>query len=153
MQKWRTQPQQFCKIDFTVFSIALVIIAAISTVGIVAQPYPFHFGGAVSLPHTRSYQLLLYPIAANVTTISISSRGRIYIGNDPISASALTTKIQTNLSQGAIQRIYIFSDAHVKYSYVKTVIDAIHDARVEHITFLVSRTNSSSLDVLTPSNN
>jgi biopolymer transport protein ExbD len=72
--------------------------------------------------------------------VQINHPGRIYLANEPLTLDQLTVEIRAHMSQrgeSLQKKVYIRADSAAKYEAVKGVLDAIRDAGVEHVGFIV----------------
>ncbi len=69
--------------------------------------------------------------------LSVTRDGLLYFGNYRVLAEDPPGKIHESVSNGSEKRVYMAVDARAKYGDVKCTLDAVRDAKIENVSFVV----------------
>jgi biopolymer transport protein TolR len=76
----------------------------------------------------------------DAVVIAVTRDGKIFFGNDWITAKDLPANIEERLSHGAERKVYINADARARYGSVGAVLNGVRSAGVENVGILVRTT-------------
>jgi len=123
-------------------AVFVVIVSAVLIIGMSAPQA--HHGSSVDL--AKTYSPISMPAADrdDALVLAITRDGTMFlgskqVGSERVSPGELSGKIRERLTQRSERKIYIKADARVGYKWVKTAIDAIHDAGIEDVAFLTEQ--------------
>jgi biopolymer transport protein TolR len=71
--------------------------------------------------------------------VAVMRDGKIFFGNDPITADALTQKVKDRLTNRVDKRVYIRADARAKFGSVVEVVDNVRSAGVDQLGLLTDQ--------------
>jgi biopolymer transport protein TolR len=69
--------------------------------------------------------------------VAIQRDGRIWFGEQTVTADHLTAAIRERVGRGAERRVYIRADMRARYASVREVLDRVRSAGIEDIGFIV----------------
>jgi biopolymer transport protein TolR len=81
---------------------------------------------------------------------TLTADGSVYVGAEPIPASALADRVRTMLSTRNEETLYIKADARVPYTHLVEVIDAVWKSGIEGLTLLTAARPDASTRIGTP---
>lgn len=113
---------------FTAVTLVLLLILMVN-----APPLHEYLG----LPRVNHPIPMWHAANRDAVLIRVNYRGRISLANEELTADQLAVGIRTRMKQCADKRVYILADSVTKYEAIKRVLDAIRDAGVEHVSFIV----------------
>jgi biopolymer transport protein ExbD len=71
--------------------------------------------------------------------VTVMRDGMTYFQNSRVVPNQMPAMIRDGVNRGAEQKVYIRADARARYGTVAAVLDAVHAAGVEKVTFLVGQ--------------
>ncbi len=71
--------------------------------------------------------------------VTIMRNGDVFFRNDRVSPDRLAEAIRVQVERGSERKVYIRADARALYRNVKQVLDAIQEAGLVNVSFLVDR--------------
>ena len=71
--------------------------------------------------------------------VSITRDGKIFFGNDQVTADQLATKVKDRLANKVDKRVFIRADARAKYGSVVEVVDNVRAAGVDDVGLLTEQ--------------
>ncbi len=77
--------------------------------------------------------------------VAINREGKIFFGNDLITADQLTAKIKDRIANRADKRVYVRADARTKYGNVVEVVDNVRAAGVDQLGLLTEQRKTGAL--------
>jgi biopolymer transport protein TolR len=130
-----------CKIDVTAFaSMMLVVILTLLIIEMVAFPLAWgHHGVGIDLPRVNHPVNMIDANRQDPMVVAIMRDGKVFFGNERVTAEQLTTKIRKRLSHHAERKVFIRADARVRYGTVSAALDGIRSAGVLRIGILVDQ--------------
>lgn len=72
-------------------------------------------------------------------TVSIKSDGSLYLGDDPVSADELVTRLKQMASDDSGRRIFVRADAHIDYGKVMSTMGQITSGGFTHVALLAQQ--------------
>lgn len=75
--------------------------------------------------------------------IAVMRDGTLYFGTDKITGDQISDRLKDGIQKGAERKVYIKADARAKYASVVEVIDAVGDAGITQIGFLMEKRDGS----------
>ena len=125
-------------IDVTAFASVMMVLLFIMMVG---QPLMwFHHGFAVDLPKVQKTQSMRAANREDAMIVTIFRDGKLFFGNNLVyPPDQLADQIRGQMPHSGERKIYIRADARTYYRNVSDVIDAIHDAGITDLAFLVDQ--------------
>src|SRR5436190_1446297 len=67
------------------------------------------------------------------TIVAIDSRGNFYINALPVAPKDLVPRVQRALEDKKERLVYLKADKHARYAAVLEAMDALHEAKIEHV--------------------
>jgi biopolymer transport protein TolR len=138
----RKPTELICRMDVTAFLSIQLVLLFILMVGVsdrpdlptngTDQPKVAHF---VPMPGANREDAML---------VAVQRDGRVWFGNQPVSAAELPSQIREAVSHGAERKVYIHADAHARYGSVLEVLSAVRSAGIENVGFFVDERGSPS---------
>jgi biopolymer transport protein TolR len=120
--------------------VLTVVILALLVIETVVFPLAWgHHGVGIDLPRVN------YPVnmrdanREDAMVTAIMRDGKVFFGNEGVTAEQLTDKIRERLSHHADRKVFIRADARARYATVSAVLDGIRSAGVLRIAILVER--------------
>ena len=74
--------------------------------------------------------------------VAINREGKVFFGNEKISAEELVQKLQNRLAGRADRRVFLKADARSRYREVGSVVDLIRSAGVSDLGLLTEQSQS-----------
>jgi len=74
--------------------------------------------------------------------VAINREGKVFFGNEKISAEGLVRKLQDRLAGRANKRVFLKADARSRYREVGSVVDLIRSAGVSDLGLLTEQSQS-----------
>ncbi len=68
--------------------------------------------------------------------VAVSRDGRIYLGNDSVTADELAAKVKDKLDRRLDKHVFVKADAHAKYGVIVEVVNDIRSASVDEVGLL-----------------
>jgi biopolymer transport protein ExbD len=136
-------PRLISNIDVSALA-AVMFVLVFAFIFLTATP---DYGVSADLPKVWHPIPLRGANREDALIVSILRDGAIYFGTDKTRARDLPAQIREGVRRGAEKKIYIRADKRLRYRTVLEVLDAIHSAGVEKVSFLAyqRRTTSSGL--------
>jgi len=127
--------------DFNTLQFASVMGLVVFVLLLVFMTIPTgSYGVSAGLPK------VLHPVAMpganreDAMKISILRDGHVYFGADRVAPANLPGKISDRLKDRDVERkVYITADARARWGTVKLVLQAVHDAGILRVAFLVDQ--------------
>jgi biopolymer transport protein ExbD len=104
-----------------------------------------HDGVSVDLPVVTYPKLMRAANREDAMLVSIFHDGKAFFRDEQTNPTELSVRIRASLSSARERRIYIRPDARVYYRTVDAVLDAIHSAGIESVSFLVEQRGNYQL--------
>lgn len=98
-----------------------------------------HKGVNVQMAAARNVDKMQNADKDNAIIVAITRDGRIYLGNNELLPSQITSTIQTEIANRLDKTVYVRSDARAKYGDVVKAVDAIRAAGVENLGLLTQK--------------
>ncbi len=86
----------------------------------------------VNVPKTKTVK----EITEERQVVSIDSRQRVYLGNDPVNINQLGEKLRQKVRDPQSQSIYVRCDAEVPFGVFATVMDAMKSAGFPNVSIV-----------------
>ncbi|HEY1271241.1 MAG TPA: biopolymer transporter ExbD [Terriglobales bacterium] len=96
-------------------------------------------GVSVDLAKVNSPEAMPDADKEDALIIAVMRDGKIYFGNDQITADALTQKVKDRISNRVDKRVYVRADARAKYGSVVEVVDNVRSAGVDDLGLLTEQ--------------
>jgi len=96
-------------------------------------------GVSVDLAKVNSPEAMPDADKEDALIVAVMRDGKIFFGNDPISADALTQKVKDRLTNRVDKRVYIRADARAKFGSVVEVVDNVRSAGVDQLGLLTEQ--------------
>jgi biopolymer transport protein ExbD len=114
----------------------------------VFPPIDLPLGTAVDSAKVSHPTAMPHALREDALVVVVMNDGKIWLNHTPLdphpeNLSLLTAAIQDGIQHGAEKKVYVRADAHVRYTTVKLVVNAIRAAGIEDIAFLVDERKSS----------
>lgn len=106
----------------------VLLIVFLITIPVVARTV------AVQLPEERTQ--LAQPVPRSVV-LAVSRQGNLFWGEDPISESTLSSRLQNELRQHPSLQVQIRGDQQAKYQVIAKVIAITRMAGVAQVSFII----------------
>ena len=100
---------------------------------------PPHHGSGPDLPRVNAPKAVSGAGREDAVIIAVLRNGTIYLGNDRVEVSTLTSAVPEAIRRSGEKRVYIKADARARYKSVKGVIDALRAAKIGGVVFLVEQ--------------
>jgi biopolymer transport protein TolR len=91
----------------------------------------------VNVPKTRTVK----EITEERQVVSIDSKQRVYLGNDPVNINELGDKLRQKVRDPQSQSIYVRCDAEVPFGVFATVMDAMKSAGFPNVSIVTQPLN------------
>jgi biopolymer transport protein ExbD len=125
----------FCRIDVSAFASVAVFLLAVFMV----TTGPTHQGTSYDLPKVGHAVPMPRANREDALLITVLRDGMTYFQNSRVVPDNLLGMIRDGVNRGAEQKVYIRADARARYGTVAAVLDAVHAAGVEKVTFSVGQ--------------
>jgi biopolymer transport protein ExbD len=106
-----------------------------------SKSQPLQRGISVELAVTSSAEAMPGADSDDATIVTITNRGKVYLGINPIAPSALTEKLKATASNSG-KELYIKADARTPYANVAKVLEAARAAGVQAAALLTAQPDS-----------
>lgn len=119
----------------------IVAITVFLTIWIIIVGHPMVTPG-VSLDLPRVGHPTRMPAAdrRNAMIVAVMRDGKVFFQKDQVNAmNKLSGRIREQIARGSERKVYIKADARTKYGNVSEVLDAVRDAGISNIAFLVDQ--------------
>lgn len=126
------------RIDASAF-IAIMFALLFLFIGQIASYPDLPHGFSADLPQTAHAIEMSRANREDAIMVGVTRDGKIYFGSDQISANQLPQRIRSAVNHGSEHRVYIRADKRTKYGNVTEVVDEIHLAGIQKISFLTER--------------
>lgn len=93
----------------------------------------------VDLAHSRNAIPMQDASKSNAVIVAITRDNNVYLGQNEVSLSTLTTDVQSELENRTNKVVYFRADSRSGYGTVMSAIDAVRGAGVEQIAMLTSQ--------------
>jgi biopolymer transport protein TolR len=130
--------QRFTGIDVTAMGSVLLALVVFLMMYTTFVTFPYH-NWSVDLAKVNHPTVMKGMDRDDALVITVTRNGYCFFGNELIAIKNLPMKVRDGLSHGAERKIYIRADARANYTYVKAVLDAIHESGVENVAFVVDQ--------------
>jgi biopolymer transport protein ExbD len=120
--------------SFVALTLATIPIAVFAQSGIV----PLQRGVSVQQPVASNAVAVPNADTQGAPVLTLTADGSVYVGAEPIPASALADRVRTMLSARDEKTLYIKADARVPYTHLVEVIDAVWKSGIEGLTLLTA---------------
>ena len=134
------------RIDATAFvSVMLAVILMLLIIETVAFPLAWgHHGVGIDLPRVNHPMNMMDANREDAMLVAIMRDGKVFFGNERVTAEQLTAKITERLSHHAERKVFIRADARARYGTVSAALDGIRSAGVLRIGILVDQRKVTS---------
>jgi|HubBroStandDraft_6_1064221.scaffolds.fasta_scaffold138394_2 biopolymer transport protein ExbD len=106
-----------------------------------SKSQPLRRGISVELAVTSTAEAMPGADSEDATIVTITNRGKVYLGINPIAPSALTEKLKATVSSSG-KELYIKADARTPYANVAKVLEAARAAGVPAAALLTAQPGS-----------
>lgn len=89
-------------------------------------------GIEVAVPKTRTVK----EITEERLVISIDSKQRVYLGNDPININQIATRLREKVRDPESQAVFLRADENVPFGAFATVMDAVKQAGITNVSIV-----------------
>ena len=96
-----------------------------------------HQGVEVALPRADAPNLPLK--VQDPLVVSIDSNGRIYLRESAVESDELVSRIQSQISSGGDDTVFLKGDRDVPYGKVIEVLDILHQGGIVHVGMVTDR--------------
>src|ERR1700675_4749761 len=124
-----------CKIDVTAFASVMVFLMAL----MMFLTPSTHHGVGVDLPRVNHSVNMRDANREDAVLVAIMRDGKVFFGDEYVTAEQLTDKIRERLSHHAERKVFIRADARARYGTVSAVLDDIRAAGILRISILVDQ--------------
>jgi biopolymer transport protein TolR len=100
-------------------------------------------GVSVDLAKVNSPEAMPDADKEDALIVAVMRDGKIFFGNDPIAADALTQKVKDRITNRVDKRVYIRADARAKFGSVVEVVDNVRSAGVDQLGLLTDQKKSN----------
>ena len=76
---------------------------------------------------------------ADVLIVAVGHDGTIFLGNEIVTADALTQKVREELSTRTDRTVYLRADAHARYKFLADAVDDVRSAGAERLGLLTEK--------------
>src|SRR5438105_665737 len=76
--------------------------------------------------------------------VAVTRDGKVFLGNDQITADQLTNKIKDRIAARLDKRVFVRADAHARYGSVVEVVDNVRAAGVDQLGLLTEQRKAGS---------
>jgi len=128
----KRRSEYLCRIDASALA---AVLCALLFAFLATTPQPHNRGG-VDLAKSQHCRRLRGALREDALRVMVTRDGRFYLGNQGIALEELPDRIRIGIGGGGENRVYILTDARVRYVDVKMVLDQIRTAGVENVSFL-----------------
>ena len=144
---WKPRPRRRAsraRIDLSSLTASFSLIFIISLLS-VAVENGRHHGRSIDLPITNRPAPEPGALRSDALQLAISRTGSVFVsGNvsfpsEKIDAPSIPARLVSLELPGVERRVYVRADAHAKYGDVAIALDAIRDAGLSNITFIVEQ--------------
>jgi biopolymer transport protein ExbD len=125
----------------TKLNVFVMVAAVLSAVAVMAQmtvPQPNH-SFSTDLPKLRGTVSLPHAMREDAMIVTIMRNGDVFFSNERLSPERLGDALRKRVESGSEKRVYIRADARALYRAVKQVIDAVQEAGLVNVSFLVDQ--------------
>jgi biopolymer transport protein TolR len=129
-----------CKIDVTAFASVMVFLVA----RMIFLTPSTHHGVGVDFPRVNHPVNMRDANREDAVLVAIMRDGKVFFGDEHVTAEQLTDKIRERLSHHAERKVFIRADARARYGTVSAVLDDIRAAGILRIAILVDQRKVSS---------
>ena len=123
----------FSELNLWPFVGVLIVLLVIM---MLVSGHPTHSHGP-DLAVVRHAFSLPRAVKEDAMRLSVTRDGLLYFGNSRVLAEGLSEKIHESVSNGSEKRVYVIVDARAKYGDVNCALDAVRDAGIADVSFLV----------------
>jgi len=96
-------------------------------------------GVSVDLAKVNSPEAMPDADKEDALIVAVMRDGKIFFGNDPISADQLTQKVKDRITNRTDKRVYVRADQRAKYGSVVEVVDNVRSAGVDQLGLLTDQ--------------
>ena len=127
----------FSSPDHSAFSIAMSSVAFVMlAIFMTATPMITH-GVSIYLPEVHHPKLMPAADREDALIIAVIRDGKLFFRTDQITLDTLSARLNAALPETSQRVIYIRADGRARYGEIKLVLDAIHNAKIQNVAFLV----------------
>jgi biopolymer transport protein ExbD len=141
---WRMRSRRISRIDTAGFSTAFIVIALTVLVIFMICPIRVDPGLGPDLPNVSATTPMRGSLREDAILVGVLRDGAIFFGSHKTRSDALPDKIRAALKSGAERKVYIKAAARARYGVVSDVLDAVHEAGIQNITFIVEERRTSA---------
>jgi biopolymer transport protein ExbD len=134
-------------------SLLEVCFVALTLTGLLdaqSADIPMQRGVRVDQPIMHNAAAMPEADKEDAVVVTLTQDGSVFLGIDRTSVVALTNQIKNALSNRNAQIVYIKADAHVPYSGVVTIMDAMRTAGVQRFGLLTAKDSDKPGALVTP---
>ena len=132
----RSSPKLFSDFNTLQFAgvMAMVVFVMLLPFMMITTP---HHGVSVDLPKAWHPAAMSGALREDAMKIWILRDGKVFFGNEQISADSLPARITDHLKNRGVERkVYIAADARARWGTVKEVLDGVRAAGILRVAFL-----------------
>jgi biopolymer transport protein ExbD/biopolymer transport protein TolR len=130
--------------------VALTLAGGMLLVAAQTADVPMQRGIAVNQPVMHNAVAIPQADKEDAVVVTLTQGGSIYLGIDRTSIAALSEKIRSVLSNRNARIVYIKADAHVPYSSVVSIMDALRAADIRTFGLLTAKDSDKPGALVTP---
>jgi biopolymer transport protein TolR len=135
---WRKPAGLIRSTQLSTLAPMMALLAAIAVMSGMIVPQPYH-GVSTDLPKIMWPISLPHSMREDAMIVTIMRNGDVFFRNDRVSPDRLAEAIRVQVLRGSERKVYIRADARALYRSVKQVLDAIQEAGLMNVSFLVDR--------------
>ena len=125
------------------FVAITLTVAATTSASAQSQPNPaiptLRKGISVELPIASSAVQVPKADKLDALVVTVTRNGTLYVGVNPISTTDLPEKLKDALSTRSDRTVYIKADSRAPYEDLVKILDSVHMAGGEGVTFLTNQ--------------
>jgi len=130
-------------VEVCLVAVVLAVVAPLSLAQSAAE-VPMQRGISVDLPVSSNAVAVPAADKADALVVTVTQDGSVYLGVNRIGVAALADSVRSTLAERKEKTLYIKADAHVPYTNVVRVLDAVRATGVENITLLTAQRDSKT---------
>jgi biopolymer transport protein ExbD len=136
---WRKPARFAIDTKSNTFVLVTVILAAVAVMAEMTVPQPHHGSVSTDLPKILRPISLPHAMREDAIIVTIMRNGDVFFRNDRVWPDKLADAIRVQVERGSERKVYIRADSRALHRSVKQVLDAIQEAGLLNVSFLVDR--------------
>jgi biopolymer transport protein ExbD/biopolymer transport protein TolR len=101
-------------------------------------------GASVDLAETKNPVPMADADKEDAVLVAVTRDGKIFLGSEKIELDALTGRVKTALEKKSDKKVFVKSDARVKYGHVVDVVDNVRSAGVDQVGLLTEQKKTTT---------